>query len=50
LALRLGMTLVRCELEQRRSPLIILSYTASAQVHDSEFVLRLGIALVRSKR
>jgi hypothetical protein len=41
---------VRSKLEQRRSPLIISSYTVSAQVHDSKFVLRLGIALFRSKR
>jgi hypothetical protein len=36
LALRPGIALVRSELEQRRSPLIILGHTASVTVQESK--------------
>jgi len=49
ITLRIGIALVRSELEQRRSPLIILGYTASVTVHASKLALRLGMTLIRSK-
>jgi hypothetical protein len=43
------MALVRSELEQHRSPLVILGHTSSITVHASKIALCRGIALVRSE-
>jgi hypothetical protein len=50
ITLRIGIALVRSELEQRRSPLIILGHTLSTKVvHESKLALRQGMTLVRCK-
>ncbi|KOO22655.1 hypothetical protein Ctob_000588 [Chrysochromulina tobinii] len=49
IALRRGNTLVRSELEQRRSTLVILGRTESVTVHACKFALRRGMTLVRSE-